>query len=285
MYLVAMLLMAPVVLTWSSYGHLWQSGLAAAALVHAWLPLDYCEWNPPGWSLSAEAFFYLLFPLAIKAVSTQSRARMLGLLMLFWAASLTAPVLYAVHGSIERDFWMFNPVVRLPEFLLGVTAGVLWMRDERIRDVLPAYTAEISLAVLSGILCIPMNQGYVMNGACAPLILLMILDLATGRGPLARLLGTRLFVVLGGASYSLYIIHWPVWYEAKFVVGRLVPGLAPTTAFWLITLGVLIPASWVCFRFIEEPLNKRLRRQFASMSMPVPAATVDDVYDRTKGLS
>jgi peptidoglycan/LPS O-acetylase OafA/YrhL len=104
-----------------------------------------------------------------------------------------------------------------------------------------------------------------MNGACAPLILPMILGLAAGRGPLARILGTRLFVMLGGASYSLYIIHWPLWYEAKWLLAKLHLNPDSDTVFWIITVGVLIPASCLCFRFIEEPANKRLRRRFSSV--------------------
>jgi peptidoglycan/LPS O-acetylase OafA/YrhL len=109
-----------------------------------------------------------------------------------------------------------------------------------------------------------------MNGACAPLILLIILGLAIGEGPLARILSTKFLVVLGGASYSLYIIHWPVWYETKSVLEKLPLRLDPNTVFWVITLGVLIPASCVCFKFIEEPVNKALRKRFASMLPQAP---------------
>lgn len=265
MYLVAMVLMAPVILAWDTSGHQWQPGLAALALVQAWISVPMCAWNPPGWSLSAEAFFYLLFPLAIKAVSAGSRGRMIALLGLFWAASLVAPGVYLIHGTVDRDFWMFNPLVRLPEFLIGVTAGALWMQRDGTGVVLPKYTAEISLAALVAVLCIPMHEAWVMNGACAPLILPMILGLAAGRGPLARILGTRLFVMLGGASYSLYIIHWPLWYEAKWLLAKLHLNPDSDTVFWIITVGVLIPASCLCFRFIEEPANKRLRRRFSSV--------------------
>jgi peptidoglycan/LPS O-acetylase OafA/YrhL len=270
MYLVAMVLMAPLVLAWSTSGHAWQSGLAAFVLVQAWISVGFCEWNPPGWSLSAEAFFYLIFPLAIKALSACSRRRMIGLLVLFWAAALTAPIIYLVNGAVDRDFWMFNPLVRLPEFLMGMTVGVLWMERDDKQFVLPKLTAEISLAVLLAVLCIPMHEAYVMNGACAPLMLLIILGLANGEGLLARILSTKFLVVLGGASYSLYIIHWPVWYEARSVLEKLHVRLDPNSTFWLITLGVLIPASYICFRYIEEPVNKTLRKRFSSMLPQVP---------------
>ncbi|NOK14937.1 acyltransferase family protein, partial [Corallococcus exercitus] len=37
-------------------------GAAVTSLTQAWIPPAACAWNCPGWSLSAEAFFYLLFP-------------------------------------------------------------------------------------------------------------------------------------------------------------------------------------------------------------------------------
>src|SRR5690348_11195801 len=39
------------------------AGVSSIALVQAWIPQVANVWNPPGWSLSAEAFFYAAFPL------------------------------------------------------------------------------------------------------------------------------------------------------------------------------------------------------------------------------
>jgi peptidoglycan/LPS O-acetylase OafA/YrhL len=270
MYLVAALVMAPIIVAWSKSGHVWWSGLAAVTLSQAWLGTALCEWNPPGWSLSAEFFFYLLFPLSLRFISRLGSGALSGLLLLLWAASLTAPAIYVITGAVDRDFWMFNPLVRLPEFLIGVTAGVLWMQRDRGSLQLPAYMAEFSFVVLLAVLCIPMNEAYIMNGACAPLITLIILGLAAGQGPMARLLGTKIFVALGGASFSLYILHWPVWHGVKAVLDRMHLSLDANVMFWLITLAVLLPASYVAFHFIEEPINKYLRTRFSARLARTP---------------
>ena len=38
----------------------------SSLLLHAWTPLTVFAWNTPGWSVSAEAFFYALFPSLIE---------------------------------------------------------------------------------------------------------------------------------------------------------------------------------------------------------------------------
>lgn len=184
-------------------------GFASLILVQAWLP-GYMEWNPPGWSLSAEAFFYLIFPFAVVPISQLRRNNLLSFIGICYALSLLAPLTYAVSGAIDGTFWIFNPAVRLPEFLIGIAVGALWLQPNSIAARLPKYTAELSLVALSLVICLPINEAYFMNGACAPLIVTTILGLAQGRDPAASLLGSRYLVLLGSASYILYILHWPL---------------------------------------------------------------------------
>src|SRR5436853_4220175 len=49
------------------------------------------------------------------------------------------------------------------------------------------------------------------NGLVDPLFALLIYSLASGEGPLAALLSLPAMVVLGEASYALYIVHIPLW--------------------------------------------------------------------------
>lgn len=48
-----------------------------ALLVQSWYPLDGDAINDPGWSISAEAFFYLLFPLVAAYLSTRATRKTL----------------------------------------------------------------------------------------------------------------------------------------------------------------------------------------------------------------
>ena len=56
------------------------TGLLAAGvtlfLLQSWIITLVPEWNPPGWSLSTEAFFYAIFPFAGRVVFRLSRSQL-----------------------------------------------------------------------------------------------------------------------------------------------------------------------------------------------------------------
>src|SRR5262249_27190012 len=138
--LLGFVLAAPFVIEWWSPPHaaagaasrLWLIGPAALTLTQAWLPQWALAWNSPGWSLSAEAFFYLLFPFVALPISRLTSRQTLLAVVGFWLLSLLARG-WCVWAR-PPDFWVkvvqFNPLVRLPEFLLGVTLGRLFLLRE-----------------------------------------------------------------------------------------------------------------------------------------------------------
>jgi peptidoglycan/LPS O-acetylase OafA/YrhL len=122
-----------------------------------------------------------------------------------------------------------NPLARLFEFTLGMFAALAWHRGhDRLRLSTGVATA-LELVLLGAIVADlywtgnratawaatigrPGFDWRVLTAtplgtwACllyAPLILV----LATGKGALAKLLATRIAVVLGESSYSLYMVH------------------------------------------------------------------------------
>jgi peptidoglycan/LPS O-acetylase OafA/YrhL len=117
------------------------SGLLNLGMVQSWLPQTALSWNPPGWSLSDEVFFYACFPflgvLLRRAPGPGRRLELgLGLWMLAMVAPLAAVALPA-HGfgdvpatsflyeanPVVTGFVKFNPVLRLPDFCIGVLLG------------------------------------------------------------------------------------------------------------------------------------------------------------------
>ncbi|MGI4755721.1 MAG: acyltransferase family protein [Janthinobacterium lividum] len=152
-YLFSLLVMAPsipafVPLLRAMHGSLVIAVTSFPMLLEAWFPRDLLFWNVVAWSLSVEAFFYFLFPFAQRLLE---RTNSLGLrfwLVGSWASSLAITFAYValkpdgVEWPTSKDttlFWLavikFNPVVRLPEFLLGMGVGAKFLRDrERPRS-------------------------------------------------------------------------------------------------------------------------------------------------------
>jgi len=90
---------------------------------------------------------------------------------------------------------------------------------------------------------------------------ILVHDLAFGEDWLARLLSTPTMVLLGGASYSVYLLQFPVRSWTRFLSAHLLGRLAyfgsPLTPIILVGFSIIV------YRYWEEPTRKALRRWFA----------------------
>ena len=111
----------------------WQKLTANAFLLHSWVPAS--DWvfsfNGVAWSISTEAFFYTLFPFLMFAGGRRSRSRLSIATMFVAAFALLASFLASIQWQ-EFDYLRVghvNPLVRLPEFCLGIMAGRYFLRS------------------------------------------------------------------------------------------------------------------------------------------------------------
>jgi peptidoglycan/LPS O-acetylase OafA/YrhL len=284
-YLLALLLSLPFALrpalAHGGAGRLLAEGLATTTLLQAWHPGLALAWNAPGWSLSVEAFFYAAFPfLAPRGVRLSVR-RTLAVMVGALALLLTLPLAYAL-GSPEgwsarydsEGLWLdvlrYHPLVRLPEFLLGIGLGRLYAHPP-LRAAVARHAgllATTAAALILGVLALGPRIPYVLlhNGLLAPAFAVLLLALATGEGLPARLLRHPWAVRLGEASYSLYILHIPLLMVSRSIAGAVLGReVLDSPAFIAGYLLLAITASLVSHRLVELPLNHRLRRAFEAL--------------------
>jgi peptidoglycan/LPS O-acetylase OafA/YrhL len=244
-------------------------------LLQGWTPKKAWMWDGPAWSLSAEAFFYLLFPLIGVAIARLSRAKVFTAGAIAFALALVGPVLYAFtsRGGIARvtpttygpwiAFLKFSPLVHLPEFIVGVATGVMFLqrRDSGAGGQREGWIAFLASAGIFALLAVSDRIPYLLlnGGLLAPLFALLIYSLASGQGIIAATLSTRAAQLLGGASYALYLIHLPL----SNYLTRLWTTLtgAPPSGFIALAgyLVVAIALALIIFRFIEQPARRYLR--------------------------
>src|SRR5262249_4360031 len=160
------------------------------------------------------------------------------------------------------------PLMRLPEFLLGMALGRWFLlRDRNAGPVVrPGAGRALSLLALAG--SVPalglsnhVPRGWWDNGLPVPLFALLRDMLARYEGLPARLLSNPALVVLGEASYSLYILHVPLraWlYRVLYWLGLEVD------LSWPLFLGyaaLSVAAAVLAYYLLEKPAQKWLRER------------------------
>ena len=236
-------------------------------LVHAWHPGTMKYYNVPSWSLSVEAFFYLIFPFLLPSVFRIRPAEVPRSLIAVLALALFAPALFewaypgATPASESYRVLMikFHPLVRLPEFIAGMLLGRLFVARS---TVLTPARADLLVggSLLAIVLAIALAMPYVLlhTGGLAIAFSVLVWALASGQGRAASWLGSRPLVHLGEASYALYILHVPLFGILEQAAAS--RGISVgTLGFAWVMVFALIAISLAVYRVFEVPMRRWLR--------------------------
>ena len=267
--------------------HFVLSSVLVLLLLQSWLPAAALSWNAVAWSLSVEAFFYALFPFALARFAKFSRTVLWALIPACWIAGLAvsagylamrpagAPYVSSNDWSSAVQFIKFFPVVRLPEFLMGMACGFLFLRNERNpKHALPWVVIGL-LGVAATALAARFVPYLVVHTAMSgPAFAALVYGIAL-QPNWASWLNNRVLVLFGNASYSFYLLHtltvFPFFHNMQTMQVRNngFIGIAIWTAMMLII-------SSLVYRFIEEPARRKLRPKRDTKPTPVPASALAD---------
>jgi peptidoglycan/LPS O-acetylase OafA/YrhL len=278
---------------WASH-HMKLASFLPLLLLQSWVPPGAMSWNPVAWSLSVEALFYFLFPFLLPPLAKLSRGALLGVASLCWALGLSVTGWYALANpdhltAIDSDqlnaFWLnvikFLPLMRLPEFVMGMAAGLIFLKSRTLASAAAAKPTASRGPLAAGLLA-----GGVLAGAAAAIfsaqIPFAILHTALLAPAFAAIVyGLALqpqwtaflrwspLVLLGNASYSFYLLHSNIMGMYFFgSTGQLThtsfAGIVG--AFALVTM-----VSLLVFRFIEEPARRKLRGKTLQRNPEAPS--------------
>ncbi len=247
--------------------------VAALCMVQAWNPFDMGmagAWNIVCWTLSVEAVFYIVFPWVqtwIEERSTRVQLLTIALMLLLCVAvDSTSRVLGYKPQGIFR--WLPLPLPHLPEFFAGVGIGNYFLRHLALNNMRPGAPllrgnglwTYASVAATLALLCCPINRwtSLVVTAFAA-----LLFGLAAERTLLSRFLSTRIMLLGGGISYSIYLMQMPVKFWIQAIAKR--THLGSETLRFAITVVALIGISWFLFRAVEDPARRVLRGLFANM--------------------
>ena len=236
--------------------------------VQGWGFADHNSWNTAAWSISAEWFAYLTFPLTAPFVQ---RLKSIRANIVFILACFGFMTVFSLTFGLSNLGWTFhNALIRVcAEFFIGCSLYNIYKQNaDRHTEWLITLPLTLLLA------------GFWLNIPDIALVLLItpiLYGLSKSTGWLARFLSTRPMTYLGDISFSIYMVH-SFLYERLHPLDQKIHFVTPGASlhnvviFTGIVLGI-IAAAHLLYRYVEVPARNVIRALLdtaAPKPRPVP---------------
>lgn len=244
----------------------WTVLLLSVLVIQGWwlAPTILFSGNPAAWTLTVEAFFYALHPLIVRGFARLRRrgALLAGLSVVALAVLLRIGIVLwptSPFGQIPE------PIMHLPSFVLGMLLAWAYRQGWRLQvPVLLPFGVLIGWLLLTSFLA-QASASVRVAGSFTPEIVALLCALTVAAAANRDLDGRRGFatwrplVALGEWSFAFYLIHATLMYTALELFGPQ-HGSYRLTAVWCVALlAASVLAAWLLHRFVERPLEKRMR--------------------------
>lgn len=258
-----------------THGMFWTGMALTPLLLQGWVPQIATFLNTPAWTMSAEAFFYFLFPWMARWKRPKHIGWHVSKMACVWLLSLVPGTLYVLYhpdGLMHTDRfswgpWLnalkYTPLPHLASFIFGVMLAGLDEVIDRASLLRPAlgvfgFGSVYVLLAYGTVIPYPM----IHDGMLMPLFGCMVLGLA-GENKLATLFGWAPLVFVGEASYCMYLLHFNMWnlIHESHILDRLnLQQFDP----W-ISYAILVAMAILALHFVEKPAQKQLRNLIAAL--------------------
>lgn len=274
-HIVALLLAIPVFYSFTPAAEDWWVKpvsvgvlLLSVVLLQGWSrdPAILFSGNPAAWTLTVEAFFYVLHPWVNRVVG---RLRGRGATVLVFGA-LAVSFAYWIALALSPDSWLASvplPITRLSEFVIGMGIAQLVLSGVRVRIAPLATYGLLAAFVLWRVL--GERQGWndpvtgwsrsltepILIALCALIILAVAArDMRGG----FSLQNRPVLVRLGAWSFAFYLVHATVMYSFMAVFGAQ-PGSLSNLLWYPPVFAIALLLAWALYRFVEHPLERKMR--------------------------
>jgi peptidoglycan/LPS O-acetylase OafA/YrhL len=236
---------------------LWE-GLPSVLAVQAWVPDPriYFGGNGVGWSISCEAFFYLLFPVLILVLPRIEKYR--GLVALALVLLSVGPTLVLRPGlGYSLASWACDifPPARLAEFGLGIVIAAALRAGWRSPIKWPAAVTIACAAYLIG--------GWTQYSHLVTLVPFALLIAAAAERDLSgrsTSMSRRWPRRLGEWSFAFYLVHALSIRVVRALTTRLGDGLDVSLLGAALSFALALGSAIALYFVVEAPFERRLRK-------------------------
>ena len=246
-----------------------------ASLLQSWFPNYALSLNSPGWSLSVEAFFYLCFPFLLALIYRTGIKKITLIGLALWLSTqvfhtfLLNSDAYQAKNSLH-SFIYYNPLMHINAFILGIIVGVVFKSPSKTIETLGKHSTLGMIVTSFTIAVIIAFQDHISNflgfdialtnGLLAPLFLLFIVYLSLDKSIISSIMSHKWLVLLGEASFSLYILQRPVYGIYQRTLYNKID--LPNTAHFYLYLLILILISIASYKLFETPARRLIRSAY-----------------------
>jgi peptidoglycan/LPS O-acetylase OafA/YrhL len=218
-------------------------------LIQAWNTTRMLSFDYPSWSLSAEMFVYLLFPVFLFMIN---RLKAFAFALPFAVGLAVAGVFHA-FGLGDWMAATFNGgcLRAAPSFVAGMVVHRLTTRDFPGLSA-PAWLAH-GLAAATTVFVLAGSTGVVSLICASVLVFVMVIAEPKRPGVLSR----PLVQILAHASYGVYLLHVPVMYILLHTLPHRL-GLPAWSTYALapVALAVTAVLAVLSLQYFETPVRR-----------------------------
>jgi peptidoglycan/LPS O-acetylase OafA/YrhL len=241
------------------------AGGLSLLLIQSWVPRFniFLGWNGVSWTLSCEAFFYLVFPFIVGKVERLRRPLVLVPFLCLPTLLLGAIGLVRYpHSQPVTLIWLQSilPPVRLCEFVVGIVLAVELRRGTLPK--VPLWAAGVALAGIYALFSWGPLYWLVVPVFIPFLALVIVAAAQRDMGGRSTTWSWRPLVLLGERSYAFYLLHQliiRVWAGADHHRTSQISSVGVGLLWFVVVLAVAVAAASALFKVVEVPLERRLR--------------------------